>query len=259
MADFFLAPVLAANRAYLNRLFPNRDKTSDGWVGDTSHAARASDHNPDWDSGGIVRATDTDKDGLPDPMAVVLAMIVHPSTNYVIFNHFIWSRVRGFRRAAYTGSNPHDKHIHWSILHSAAAANSTVLLDLEDDMPTAQEVADAVWAKVLPKRGDIGPAQAQEWLTHAAFVATTAPAAVLAMLRSEGISGAGDVGRMGAGLTPFIKSAVASQTAALAELIAADDGNSLSEDDVRRVAEAIQRLDADAVAAKLTVVADTDV
>lgn len=47
-------------RAQVNKRFPNRDKTSDGWIGDRAHAARKSDHNPD--SKGWVHALDIDAD-----------------------------------------------------------------------------------------------------------------------------------------------------------------------------------------------------
>jgi len=47
-------------REQIDDSFPDRDRRSDGWLGDARHAARPSDHNPDEQN--IVWATDTDKD-----------------------------------------------------------------------------------------------------------------------------------------------------------------------------------------------------
>lgn len=55
-----LAKAAQTLRAQINRRFPKRDKTSDGWIGDTAHAKRKSDHNPD--SRGWVYAIDIDED-----------------------------------------------------------------------------------------------------------------------------------------------------------------------------------------------------
>lgn len=44
----------------------------------------------------------------------------------------------------------------------------------EDDMPTAQEIATAVWAHPLGSRDGIGPGDARGWLTHAAVHADVA-------------------------------------------------------------------------------------
>jgi phosphoribulokinase len=46
-------------RDQVNKKWPNRDKRSDGWVGDSAHQARKSDHNPDKD--GWVHAIDIDE------------------------------------------------------------------------------------------------------------------------------------------------------------------------------------------------------
>ncbi len=113
-----LVPSLTALRAQINATWSNRDRESDGWVGDTSHSRRRSDHNPD--TRGWVHALDVDKDGI-DTAALLSAAVRDRRVNYVIFNRKIYSRVRGFRPAAYTGPNPHDKHLHISVLHGEPA------------------------------------------------------------------------------------------------------------------------------------------
>ena len=47
-------------RDQVNKRWPHRDKASDGSKGDSAHASRASDHNPD--SKGLVHALDLDED-----------------------------------------------------------------------------------------------------------------------------------------------------------------------------------------------------
>jgi hypothetical protein len=117
---YYLAPSLVSLRDEINRAHPRRDKTSDGWIGDTAHAARRSDHNPDYSSGGVVRAIDVDKDGI-DTAKLLRIACACPSTEYVIWNRKIYTRSNGFRAQAYNGSNPHDKHMHISIRHTKTA------------------------------------------------------------------------------------------------------------------------------------------
>lgn len=117
---YYLAPSLASLRDEINRAHPNRDKTSDGWVGDTAHAARRSDHNPDYASGGVVRALDVDKDGI-DTAELLRVACASPSTEYVIWNWKIYTRSNGFRPQTYTGVNGHTLHMHISIRHTKTA------------------------------------------------------------------------------------------------------------------------------------------
>ncbi|OIH86037.1 hypothetical protein BLJ79_04370 [Arthrobacter sp. UCD-GKA] len=117
--SYFLAQSLAQLRSQVNALWPNRDKKSDGWIGDASHNARKSDHNPDYSDGGIVRALDIDKDGI-DVEALLSAVVGEPRVAYVIWNRRIWTHAKGWQ--PYSGANPHTGHIHVSIRHTAAAA-----------------------------------------------------------------------------------------------------------------------------------------
>ena len=103
--------------------FPDRDRTSDGWIGDTRHSARPSDHNPDAKTG-VVRAIDVDRDvsgsAKPDLMPDIANQIRLAAKAgdkriaYVIFEGRIASPRMGWRWRKYKGSNPHNKHCHIS-------------------------------------------------------------------------------------------------------------------------------------------------
>ena len=108
-------------RLQVDDTYPDRDRTSDGWIGDTRHSARPSDHNPD--EQGIVRAIDIDRDlsgkAKPDLMPDLADQIRYAAKRdkriaYVIFNGKIASAKSLWRWRAYKGINPHTKHCHVS-------------------------------------------------------------------------------------------------------------------------------------------------
>lgn len=126
---YFLAPALSRLRAEVNALWPFRDKTSDGWIGDASHQARPSDHNPDYSAGGIVRAYDFDEDlvaGLVaagEAMHLVNQIIRDRRVAYVIYEARIWQNPAVFSSGGwlpYSGVNAHRQHIHVSVRRGAA-------------------------------------------------------------------------------------------------------------------------------------------
>lgn len=132
-AEYFLAPSLVALRRELNALFPRRDRRSDGWVGDASHQARVSDHNPDWDAPGarrgVVRALDVDvndNDEARDLRAELLAATVGDvRVWYVISRRVIRSRTYDWEPRRYLGANPHEAHVHVSLRHLEDAESDT--------------------------------------------------------------------------------------------------------------------------------------
>jgi hypothetical protein len=109
-------------RLQVDDSYPDRDKSSDGWLGDTSHKARRSDHNPD--AKGIVRAIDIDRDlsgkAKPDLMPYladqirVCAKRGDKRISYIIFAGRIASSRMGWRWRKYRGINPHNTHCHIS-------------------------------------------------------------------------------------------------------------------------------------------------
>jgi hypothetical protein len=114
----YVAPSLQQLLAEVNARWPGRDKTSDGAIGDMSHQARPSDHNPAPPVIGVIRARDFDKDGM-DPWHLVAVAILDHRTNYVIHAGRIWQRIYGFASRPYTGPNAHHGHVHVSIRHGS--------------------------------------------------------------------------------------------------------------------------------------------
>src|SRR5262245_2987274 len=107
-----LAKGLETLRSQVNAKWPGRSKDSDGSVGDTSHSARKSDHNPD--SRGVVHAIDITHDprnGFDSyKFADMLLAKQDPRISYIISNRRIGSGPKGPAPGAwrkYTGTNPH--------------------------------------------------------------------------------------------------------------------------------------------------------
>jgi hypothetical protein len=121
--SWHLAPSLVQFRAEVDKKWPKRSKKSDGTVGDASHAARRSDHNPN--SRGSVNAIDITYPGV-DPDVVIEAVKKHPSASYVIFNRHIYSATDGWVKKPYPGLSPHTEHLHISIKQSVKAEQSDV-------------------------------------------------------------------------------------------------------------------------------------
>lgn len=91
---------------------------SDGLIGDQAHAGSASDHNPN--ALGVVTAFDfthDPKNGL-DAHKIADRLIKsprHPDAKYIISNRRIAGTHNGWKWQSYSGSNPHDKHVHVSV------------------------------------------------------------------------------------------------------------------------------------------------
>jgi hypothetical protein len=107
-------------REQIDDHFPDRDRRSDGWIGDARHAATKSDHNPLAPSL-VVRAIDIDSDlGKAKNNATYLADQIRLAAkkdkriSYVIFNGRIASAILNYKWRKYSGIDPHTSHIHIS-------------------------------------------------------------------------------------------------------------------------------------------------
>lgn len=112
-----LANSLIQLRKQVNEAFPERDKSSDGSIGDTAHSSRASDHNPN--ANGVVTAIDVDRDFNDghDGRELVSALSASkdPRVKYIIFERQITVKGDISKWKPYLGKNAHNHHVHISV------------------------------------------------------------------------------------------------------------------------------------------------
>lgn len=118
-----LAESLKKLRSQLNAEFPNRDKTSDGSIGDAAHRNRKSDHNPN--AQGVVCAIDIDEDLHGDRTLEQVITAIRASRDkrvkYIIYEGRITvlgSDLQSWKK--YSGSNAHKHHAHISVYSNLA-------------------------------------------------------------------------------------------------------------------------------------------
>jgi peptidoglycan hydrolase-like protein with peptidoglycan-binding domain len=112
-----LAKSLEQLRSQVNAMFPARDKSSDGSIGDVGHAARKSDHNPN--SHGVVTAIDIDADlSSTENVGILVAALQasgDPRIKYLIWNAHITVKGDISQWKPYHGINAHRHHAHISV------------------------------------------------------------------------------------------------------------------------------------------------
>ena len=108
-------------REQIDDAFPDRDRSSDGWIASAQHKTHSpkSDHNPN--EAGVVRALDVDSNLNSDKSAIydfadqlrILAR-TDKRISYIIFNGKIASWRKNYKWRLYRGLNPHKTHVHVS-------------------------------------------------------------------------------------------------------------------------------------------------
>jgi hypothetical protein len=122
-----VAKSLEVLRDQVNAAYPKRSKENDGTIGDAAHQARTSDHNPWVKDGavGVVTALDITHDPIHGVDAYAIAETLRRNRDrrikYVISDRRIFSsQLHAWEWHPYTGANPHDRHVHISVLPDKA-------------------------------------------------------------------------------------------------------------------------------------------
>lgn len=211
MASWILVPSLVTLRSEFNAINPDRDKASDGSVGDAAHADSESDHNPDEtghvpirdaDGKNEVHAIDVDVNlrvpglDMEDCVQFILGRCrsgAERRLRYIIYRRRIWSASNGWRQKAYTGSNAHDQHAHFSASYETVHEASTASWHLED-IPVALTPEDKTWIS-----GKIREIVRAEMITTAEVTAAVPTAdengkAAFSAIRNSPTTGISDTG-----------------------------------------------------------------
>lgn len=131
VSDWRSAKSLKQLQSQVNQAFPNRKKSSDGMIGNGAHCPGTSDHCANIVDGGVgvVTAFDIthDPDNGCDMRKVTAAVTASRDVRikYIIYDRKICSSYAHGGAAAwtwrpYSGSNPHTKHAHFSVVSEKA-------------------------------------------------------------------------------------------------------------------------------------------
>jgi hypothetical protein len=113
-----VARSLLVLRDQINAAWPDRDRASDGTIGDEAHQASYSDHNPD--AGEVVRALDVTHDPAHGcdigQLSDALADSRDERISYIIANRLITGPEYSWLWEQYDGDDPHTNHLHLSVV-----------------------------------------------------------------------------------------------------------------------------------------------
>ena len=193
MSAWILIPCLIKLRSEFDLIAPGRDHSSDGSIGDTAHAAGGtSDHLPDEDFTALrgkdadnvneVHAIDVDTDlrtpglTMEDVVQFLLGRCrsgAEKRLRYIIYNRRIWEASNDWKQRAYTLTDPHTGHAHFSATYITSQEASTASWHLEDLVAISQADADLIVKTlretVLPYPYDsVKPTR--EWGTQISYI-----------------------------------------------------------------------------------------
>lgn len=166
----YLTAGLQNLKRQVNESFPDRDRKSDGEIGDTAHQARTSGHNRD-DTAGSKPAWDGDPDNKPEVRAWDMdadlkdihaqKLVDHIRTlpgvadvlRYIIFDRTMYHSRDGFAGTPYTGDNEHTEHAHFEGAWTQAADNNTTFDYHLEDITVPLTTADKKYIDEAIARG----------------------------------------------------------------------------------------------------------
>lgn len=115
-----LAPSLRNLFGEIDRVWPRRDRRTDGWYASVDDRI-SKGHNPG--RGGITHAIDVDKDGIDQMLLINRLKKSGDVLWYVIWNRKLYSNTYDWVPQPYNGKNPHTDHLHIEIYQTIAAEN----------------------------------------------------------------------------------------------------------------------------------------
>lgn len=158
-----IAASLLKLREQIDALYPNRDKTSDGAIGDAAHATRSSDHNP-WvrDKNGqpVVTAIDIDED-LNQQIHTLSGIIdaicasKDPRVKYIIYEGRITvggTDLQSWKK--YKGVNAHKHHAHISVMATERLYDSREPWAIDNGLVVAKPDPISVVKMYTVQKGD---------------------------------------------------------------------------------------------------------